>query len=191
MKSIQLATWINAPVERCFLLSLSIDLHVAGAHKTGERAIAGVTTGLIGLGETVTFKGRHLLLRRKHTARIELLRPYSYFQDVMVSGSFRQFEHDHHFAVMDDGTRIRDEVRFTSRWGSMAESLVRKRLKEFLKERNAVIKRVAESEEWRKYLDGGVVGRIAATWDAPANGWNRPALVRGSQQAASQHRQAS
>lgn len=181
MNPVRLGTWINAPVERCFLLSLSIDLHVAAAHRSGERAIAGVTTGLIGEGETVTFKGRHFLLSCKHTSRIEILRPYSHFRDVMVAGSFRHFEHDHHFAAMDDGTRMRDEIRFTAPWGPLGQLLVRKRLKAFLKERNAEIKRVAESEEWRRYLGDGMADRVAAAWAARANGLNRPTLVQGPQ----------
>lgn len=182
MNPIRLGTWINAPVERCFLLSLSIDLHVAAAHRSGERAIAGVTTGLIGEGETVTFRGRHFLLPRKHTSRIEILRPYSHFRDVMVAGSFRHFEHDHHFAAMDDGTRMRDEVRFTAPWGPLGQLLARRRLKTFLKERNAEIKPVAESEEWRKYLGGGVADNVAAALAAPANGLKRPTLVHGPQE---------
>ena len=181
METIRLSTWINAPVERCFLLSLSIDLHVVSARTTGEKAIDGVTTGLIGEGETVTFRGRHFGVRQ-HTSRIEALRPYSYFRDVMVSGAFRHFEHDHHFAAMDDGTRMRDEIRFSVPWGLLGRRLARKRLVAFLAERNTVMKRVAESEEWRKYLKNGMEIRTAA----PAVGstaipWDRNALLQISQ----------
>jgi ligand-binding SRPBCC domain-containing protein len=183
METIRLATWINAPVERCFLLSLSIDLHVDSTQSSREKAIGGVTSGLISEGETVTFQARHFGWRR-HTSRIEVLRPYSHFRDAMVAGAFRHFEHDHHFATMDDGTRMRDEVRFVAPWGPLGRILTRKRLKALLQERNAVIKRVAESEEWKKYLDGGVVGRVAATWDAPAHGWNSIGLLRGAGQVA-------
>ena len=179
METIRVATWIDAPVERCFLLSLSIDLHVASAQTTGEKAIAGVTTGLIGEGQTVTFQGHHFGLRR-HTSRIDVLRPYSYFRDVMVNGAFRRFEHDHHFAPMDDGTRMRDEVRFTAPWGPLGRILARRRLKAFLMERNAVIKRVAESDEWREYLDDMVVSRADAAGNAKKSGWDRSALLRGA-----------
>jgi hypothetical protein len=76
----------------------------------------------------------------------------------MIAGSFGAFEHDHHFAMMDDGTRIRDEIRFTARGGILgriAESLfLRRRLLKLLRKRNALIKQVAESEEWHRYLDG-------------------------------------
>ncbi len=143
METIRLQTWIDAPVERCFLLSLSIDLHLASTRKTGEQAIAGVTTGIIGEGQTVTFRARHVGKWRQHTTRIEALRPCSYFRDVMVDGSFRRFEHDHHFATMDDGTRMRDEILFVAPWGSAGRLLARRRLVEILKERNAFLKRVA------------------------------------------------
>lgn len=185
METIRLATWIDAPVERCFLLSLSIDLHVASARKTREEVVDGVTTGLIGQGETVTFQGRHFGVRLRHTSRIDVLRPYSYFRDVMVAGSFRHFEHDHHFAPMDDGTRIRDEIQFSTRWGPLGRVLARRRLRAFLIERNAVIKRVAESEEWRRYLDGGMEDQIAAPIGGKVAGqWEGNALLRAEQGTA-------
>jgi ligand-binding SRPBCC domain-containing protein len=185
METIQLATWIDAPIERCFQLSLSIDLHVASARKTGEQAIDGVTTGLIAEGESVTFEAGVFGMRLRHTSRVETLRPYSYFRDVMVAGVFQRFEHDHHFAPMDDGTRVRDEVRFSAKWGPLGrlatKLFVRRRLTAFLRERNAVIKRVAESEEWRKYLDGTVDLRYATPADGRAEGrWDGKALLRGS-----------
>ena len=59
MQLIQLETKIAAPPERCFLLSLNIDLHMESTAPTREVAIAGVTHGIIGPGETVTWRGRH------------------------------------------------------------------------------------------------------------------------------------
>ncbi|MGH9596083.1 MAG: SRPBCC family protein [Edaphobacter sp.] len=119
--------------------------------------IDGVTAGLIGEGETVTFQARQFGLRLRHTSLIEVLRPYSYFRDVMVAGVFRHFEHEHHFAPLNDGTRLRDEVHFSLRWGffgRLASKLfVRRRLIALLTERNTAIQEVAESEAWRQYLD--------------------------------------
>jgi ligand-binding SRPBCC domain-containing protein len=187
METIRLATWIDAPVERCFLLSLSIDLHVASLGRTKERAIDGVTAGLIGEGETVTFQARQFGLRLRHTSRIEVLRPYSYFRDVMVAGFFRHFEHDHHFAPLDDGTRMRDEIRFSLRWGPFgrlaSKLLVRRRLISLIAERNAAIKQVAESEAWRQYLDGEFVDRVAEpsiTGKKAAARWDSKTLLAGA-----------
>jgi ligand-binding SRPBCC domain-containing protein len=158
METIRLMTWIDAPVERCFKLSLGIDLHVASTAATKEEAVEGVTTGLIAEGQTVTFTGRHFGLRRRHTSRIDRWRPYTYFRDVMIDGSFRRFEHEHYFAAMDDGTRMRDEIRFSVPWGVLGrwatKMFVRRHLTALLIRRNEAIKRVAESDEWHLYLDG-------------------------------------
>ena len=167
METIRLGTWIDAPVDRCFLLSLSVDLHVATARSTHEQAGAEALSGTIGEGDTLTFKGgRHFGMRGRHTSMIEKLRPHSYYRDVMISGSFQHFEHDHHFAAMDDGTRMRDEIRFSAGSGLFrrftTRMFLRKRLKAFLLERNALIKRLAESEDWHKYLERGIGGPTAA-----------------------------
>jgi len=182
METIRVATWIDAPVERCFLLSLSIDLYAPSARMTRGKTVGGATAGLIREGETVTLPGRPFGVLR-HTSRIDVLRPYSYFRDVMVAGAFRHFVHEHHFAAMNDGTRIRDEIRFSSWWGPLGRILARRRLKAFLMERSAVIKRVAESEEWRRYLDNEVVGRIPPTSvKNEVTGRSRNSLLRGAQQ---------
>jgi hypothetical protein len=177
METIRLTTWVDAPVERCFLLSLNVDLRIACGRETGEDAIEGVTTGLIGEGQTVTFQGRRFGALWRHTIRMEIVRPYSYFRDVMVEGYFARYEHDHHFAAMDDGTRIRDEVTFSLRW-SLGRFGARRRMAQCLAARNAMIKRVAESEEWRNYLGEGAVERTAeAPVKGPANRWDKSALL--------------
>ena len=56
MTRIELVTSIKAPAERCFDLARSIDLHMASTSGTGEQAIAGITSGLIGLGQEVTWR---------------------------------------------------------------------------------------------------------------------------------------
>jgi ligand-binding SRPBCC domain-containing protein len=186
MDRIRLETWIDAPVERCFLLSLSVDLHTASATSSREKAVAGVMTGLLNKGETVTFQGRHFGVTLNHTSRIEILRPYSHFRDVMTSGRFKHFEHDHHFAAMNDGTRMRDEVRFSAPWGVFGRlatrMFLRRHLTSYLMERNAVLKQVLESEEWHKYLDSRSVSTTTPPQeDAKPNRWRETDLLRGSQ----------
>ena len=56
MATIELKTKINAPIERCFLLSLSVDLHQLSTEETNERAISGVTAGLMKLNDVVTWR---------------------------------------------------------------------------------------------------------------------------------------
>src|SRR6185503_3739919 len=53
---IELCTRIEASPERCFDLSRDIDLHVRTMHASGERAVGGRTSGLIELGDSVTWR---------------------------------------------------------------------------------------------------------------------------------------
>jgi ligand-binding SRPBCC domain-containing protein len=156
MQTIRITTMIAAPVDRCFKLSTSIDLHRASSTSSHETVIDGVATGLIRQGETVEWQARHFGFMLKHKSLIEAWRPYTYFRDVMVDGAFEVFQHDHHFAPMNDGTRMRDELRFSAPMGllgRLAEKLfLRRHLTRFLRRRNALLKKVAESEEWRQYL---------------------------------------
>ena len=157
MQTVRLTTLIDAPVQRCFLLSLSVDLHVETARRTGERAVSGITSGLLHAGQTVTWSGRHFGLRLQHTSLIDIWRPYTYFRDSMTHGHFAAFEHEHHFAPMNDGTRMRDDLRFEPPHGVLGRLLrnrLRNHLRAFLVERNAILKQVAESEDWHRYLDG-------------------------------------
>lgn len=156
MQTIHIETRIAAPPRRCFLLSLSIDLHTDSTAATGERAIAGVTTGLIGNGESVTWQGRHFGLILQHTSKITHYEPPTFFQDVMTAGMFKNFEHDHRFLEQDGNTVMTDELRFSAPLGPLGliaeRLLLRRYLTGFLRERNEVIKQNAESEKWRHYL---------------------------------------
>jgi ligand-binding SRPBCC domain-containing protein len=154
-----LETRIAAPPERCFLLSLSIDLHRESTKQTSERAIAGVTSGLIGANETVTWQGRHFgIMLTQQTLISHYDRP-RYFQDMMLRGVFKSFVHDHYFEEQSDGrTLMRDVLRFVAPLGPLgwvAEMLVLRRyMTTFLMERNVLIKRVAEGDAagWKQYI---------------------------------------
>lgn len=159
MQLIQLETKIAAPPERCFLLSLSIDLHMQSTAPSRERAIAGVTHGLIGAGETVTWEGYHFGLMLQHQSLISIYEKPHHFQDVMVRGLFCSYTHDHFFEpTAGGGTAMRDHCRFVGPLGPLgwlAETLVLRRyFTRLLIERNQFIKAVAESPEakWQPYL---------------------------------------
>lgn len=156
MVSIVENTWIDAPVERCFYLSLSIDLHQHSTGQTRERAVAGVTSGLIGPDERVTWQGKHFGFTLRHTSEITAYDPPVFFENSMVSGVFHSFRLQHRFIFENGVTKTEDRLDFAAPLqllGRIAEALVLRRyMRGFLRERNAYIKRVAESDEWRKYL---------------------------------------
>jgi ligand-binding SRPBCC domain-containing protein len=150
VQTILLETKIAAPPERCFLLSLNIDLHMQSTAQTEERAVAGVTSGIIGSGESVTWRGRHFGFMLTHETLISKYERPHHFQDIMTRGMFRSFEHDHYFEATAEGsTLMRDVLRFAAPLGPLgriAEVFVLRRyLARFLAERNEVIRLTAEA----------------------------------------------
>jgi ligand-binding SRPBCC domain-containing protein len=158
MPVIELTTVISAPRERVFDLSRSIDAHMDSAEGTSERAIAGVTKGLIGLHEQVTWEARHFGVRQRLTVQITAFDRPSHFQDVMVSGAFKSMIHDHWFSDHPEGTEMRDRFEFKSPFGilgRLADGLfLTSYMCRFLVRRNATLKRMVESGEWEGYLPG-------------------------------------
>jgi ligand-binding SRPBCC domain-containing protein len=157
--TIVLTTRIAAPPERCFDLARSVDLHRASLGASGERAVAGVVSGLIGAGEQVTWEATHFGVRQRLTSRITAFdRPW-HLRDSMLSGAFRRFDHDRWFEPDGGGTLVRERFDFEAPLGilgRLAERLFLTRyMTRLLTERNAVVKAVAESEDWRAYLPAG------------------------------------
>ena len=142
-------------MERCFRLALSIDLHRAA---TGDVLLTGRSSGLLGPGDRIGWRHSNLGWKLERESIVELWRPYTFFREVMVVGTFGYYEHQYHFAPMNDGTRVRDEVLFSAPagiLGRLAERLfLRRRMIDDVARRNAFLKRVAESDEWHVYLDG-------------------------------------
>ena len=149
MLAIHLTTLINAPVEICFDLSRSIDLHLELTKHTGEQAVAGTTSGLIGLGEWVTWRAKHFGIAQELTSKVtEFDRP-NYFVDEQVSGAFEHFRHEHRFTPTGKSTIMEDKFTFESPFGlagKLFNKLVLTRyMTNLLITRNKVIKKAAEA----------------------------------------------
>jgi ligand-binding SRPBCC domain-containing protein len=152
MALIELQTLISAPPERCFDLSLSVDLHLHSTASTGERAVDGITSGLMCLDDTVTWEARHFGSRHRMSVRItEYDRP-RWFRDEMISGPLRRMRHDHWFDADDDGTKLRDVFEFSTMVPLLDSLVLAPHLRRFLSVRNQFIRQVAESDDWRRYL---------------------------------------
>jgi ligand-binding SRPBCC domain-containing protein len=148
MPVITLVTRIAAPPERCFDLSRSVELHVASTRRSGETAVGGKTSGLLDLGDSVTWRARHFGIWQTLTSRMTMFDRPRHFRDSMVDGAFARFDHDHFFEAKGELTEMRDVFDFTSPLGPLgwiADTLVLTRyLRRFLEERNQVIREVAE-----------------------------------------------
>jgi len=156
MPIIKLSTAIAAPPARVFDLARSIDAHQQSAEGTRERAIAGVTRGLIGMGDEVTWEARHFGIKQRLTVRVTGFERPHRFQDIMVSGAFKSMKHDHEFNAQPPGTLMVDRFEFESPFGILGRIVDRVILfgymSRFLASRNQVLKQLAESEDWRKFV---------------------------------------
>ena len=143
MPRIELRTEIKADKEIVFDLSRSIDLHKISTEHTNETAIAGKTSGLIGLNESVTWRAKHFGIYQKLTSRIT---------------EFSEFKHEHHFADLNDGTLMTDFFDYKSPFGllgKLADKIFLDRyMTDLLTERNRIVKEFAESDNWKQILTG-------------------------------------
>ena len=149
MYTLRIVTPISAPIDRCFDLARDIDAHVRSTGGTSEVAVAGRTTGLIELGEEVTWRARHLGVTQHFTSRITAFDRPHYFQDRMTRGAFKFFEHDHRFESLDNGeTVMTDVLRFAAPFGPLGwiaeRVLLAGYLRRFLTSRAATLKSMAE-----------------------------------------------
>jgi ligand-binding SRPBCC domain-containing protein len=149
MAKIIVETEIAAPPDTCFDLARDIGLHCQGTSRTRERAVAGVTSGLIELDQTVTFEAVHFGVRQRFTARVTELQKPEYFVDEMTEGAFQSMRHKHEFLARGASTLMRDVVEWQAPLGVLgriADALFLKRyMRKFIRERGLFLKRVAEA----------------------------------------------
>ena len=157
MTTIHLTTFIEAPIDRVFDLSRSIDLHKKSMSHTGEEAIAGTTSGLIEVDQTVTWKAKHLMKTRFLKSKVTSMnRPFS-FTDEQIAGDFKNYRHEHHFKQVKNGTIVIDFFHFETPYGKAGQVFNKIYLKRYItnliEQRNHVIKEYAESEKWKFILN--------------------------------------
>jgi ligand-binding SRPBCC domain-containing protein len=142
-------TFIAAPIERVFDLARDVEAHNRSASFSGERCVEpGRTSGLLELGDLVTFEGVHFGLRQRVTAKIiEVDRPRR-FVDELVRSAFKRLRHEHDFEERDAGTLMRDTLEWTSPFGILgriADALfVRRHMEWFVTTKQRALKAIAE-----------------------------------------------
>ena len=149
MPEIRLETVIKASAEVCFDLMRDIRIHTETTSQTDEKAVAGITEGMIGLGQTVTFEGTHFGFRQRLTVKVtEFSRP-ALFIDEMTEGFFKSFKHIHEFLPVEDGTLMKDTIVWKSPLGilgRLADKLfIEKHLTQIVTTRNSKLKELAEA----------------------------------------------
>ncbi|MET3028279.1 SRPBCC family protein [Flavobacterium sp. UW10123] len=148
MTTINLITKINAPKQIVFDTSRNIEIHQQSANPSKEKAIAGVTSGLINLNETVTWRGKHFGFYLTHKSRISAMNLYDYFVDEIEKGKFKLFKHEHFFEEENETTIMKDKLQYETPFGIFGKLFdilfLEKHLTNFLLERNKILKEVVE-----------------------------------------------
>ena len=151
MTTIQLTTKINASIEIIFDLSRNIDVHQQSTAKSNETAIDGITSGLINLNETVTWRGKHFGVYLKHKSLISAMVIPTYFVDEMLEGKLRSFKHQHTFIQKNGFVIMEDKIQYETPYGIFGKLLdhflLKKHLTTFILDRNLFIKALAENHQ--------------------------------------------
>ena len=117
MTEIIIETLINAPLERCFDLSRSIDLHIESSGDTKEKAIEGRKEGLIELNEIVKWEAVHFHFKLFLTVRVTKFDRPNLFVDEMIKGNFKKMKHEHYFSPVNDSTIMKDFLSYEVPFG--------------------------------------------------------------------------
>ena len=154
-QEIILETIIKAPIERCFLLSLNVDLHTRSVEWSNEKAVAGVIHGTMEAGDLVTWQANHFGIKMHMTTKISAYNSPVYFVSEMVKGPFKKIFHQHYFEISGDTTLMKDHFSFRSPLGIagylMDVLFLKKYMRQLLLNRNETITKIAEGRNWEKY----------------------------------------
>ena len=154
MFTISDSIYINAPIDRCFLLSTNVEL---AGRTLGMKPLEGKTSGLLVADDRLLWAGWKFGMPQMHESLITQYERPNFFQDSMGRGRFKRYQHDHYFYVMDERTVLNDKIRFTmplgflGRW--VGQFVIVPYLSRRLRRRLVLLRKVAQnSKEWRKYL---------------------------------------
>jgi ligand-binding SRPBCC domain-containing protein len=109
-----------------------------------------MTSGSISAGERVKWKTKQFGITVSHASEITGFQEPLFFQDRMIKGIFKSFQHDHFFQPLGgNNTEMRDLLRFSMPFwlmGAISERLIiGSRMLHLLGLRNSLIKETAEA----------------------------------------------
>jgi ligand-binding SRPBCC domain-containing protein len=129
------------------------------------KPVQGKTTGLVVNGDRLVWRGWKFGLPAMHETLITRYEAPHFFQDTMGRGYFKHFQHDHMFESVDGYTLMVDQVRFSMPLGfagrAVGKAIVVPHVMSLLLRRFAMLKRIAESPDWERYLDPAAIALTA------------------------------
>lgn len=149
MVKIEVITTFDRPIEEVFDAERNISLHSATQGHRSEKAISGVTSGLIENGQEVEWEAFHFGIKQRLRVRITDMKKPDYFRDEMIRGAFKTFRHEHIFKELGPGkTEKLDRMYIEAPLGlvgRLAEILfLGKYMRSFLRKKNQDLKALIE-----------------------------------------------
>jgi ligand-binding SRPBCC domain-containing protein len=156
MPKIHITSFMNAPVDRVFNLSRSLTLSKLAFKSGKEQLLSSSSSNLVGAGETITLRAKHLGKTREITARVtDLALPDGYTEE-QIKGDLKSFRHEYHFKKVDNGTIMIDLVEYEGPRdfpGSIVgKFFLKSYFEKMVKKKNELIRQYAESEKWKAVL---------------------------------------
>ncbi|MBS1799882.1 MAG: hypothetical protein JSS95_08660 [Acidobacteria bacterium] len=147
---------VNAPIERCFQLSTHLGLMAGSIGMTPVSRTGARSEGLLDSGDRVVWYGWKFGLPHVHESRIATYDPPHLFLDTMERGRFKRFEQEYNFSEVGGHTLVLGYVRYSMPLGlagrMAGRRLVLPHMVRLLRARLALLKQIAEGDQWRKYL---------------------------------------
>lgn len=145
MPIIQHVIFIAAPIELCFDLARTVEVHAGKMLLTTQKAVGGVTAGIMKNGDSVTWETNHFGIKQNVTSQIiQMEKPY-HFTDRMIEGVFHSFSHTHEFFENDGGTIMKDTFSYKAPFGIFGQIADRLFLENYMR---SFISKQAKNVKW-------------------------------------------
>jgi len=156
VNKIELSTHIQAPIERCFDLARSVELHRISMKANKEITIAGVQNGLLELNQKVLWQATFLGLRQNGKSKLTNLSAPYYFTLETESELMPHIIHDHFLYDIGMETIMIDHLYYKIPLGILGETanilFIKRYMTQLLQQRTETIREYAETEKWREIL---------------------------------------
>lgn len=151
MPTIEHEITINAPIQICFDVARTVEVHEGKTMLTKQITISGVTKGLMEHGDSVTWQTTHLGIKQKLTSQIiKMVKPY-HFTDAMVQGAFQSFTHTHEFIESCAETIMKDTFTYQSPFGIIGKAadqlFLERYMRNFIALHAKKVKKAAEAKK--------------------------------------------
>lgn len=151
MTEIVLETSIKAPIQVVFDGARSIDVRLAANARLAEEVIDGPKSGLLQLGDEITWRSKHFGVCYHFNSKITKMKAPVYYRDEMLSSAFHSLKHDCLFEANGDLTVMKNVLRYKPTYGILGKIVNRFFLQQYLSKylaaKNQIIKIVCENDD--------------------------------------------